>query len=556
LPFVEKKGNSAQKHGSEHILALPFIEKPLIGILPTPRRRCESVPDQKNLLSPAMTMYFENCNTAPLSPYTAALDRNRVQHLYRRVGFGASVQTVDQAVGQTAGQLVDSLIDQALNLPPIPAPEWALWNRDNYPSDNDLARPLIRTHIDTLAQEYTRGLLTGNLRDRLSFFWSNHFVTELDFYDSPAFLYEYVNCLQRNALGNFKTFVSEIGLTNAMLFYLDGAFNNGRNPNENYARELFELFTLGEGNGYTEEDVVETSRALSGYTERGEVRWTPVTFDETAFDPGPKTILGQTGNWGYDDVIDILFRERPQEIARFICQKLYEFFVHPDSNDASGNARAIISGMADTFLSNDFELAPVLSELFKSQHFFDDNAIGVIIKSPFDLFLNLINESGFTYSDTSLSFTRESGRLLGQELFDPIDVAGWQRNRSWINTNFMIGRWLTSEVLIQGFFQENPEQFRTLAMEAVGSANSNTSNPETVVRALVDKFLPKGLLTPQEFENALSVFKIEDVPGNYYGPDYVEGGLSLWMLAVSMEVPQQVFLLLLHLARQPEFQLK
>ncbi len=501
-------------------------------------------------------MYFENCNTAPLTPYTAPLDRNQVQHLYRRVGFGASVQTVDQAVGQTASQLVDSLIDQALNLPPIPAPEWALWNRDNYPSDNDLARPLIRAHIDTLALEYTRGLLTGNLRDRLSFFWSNHFVTELDVYDSPAFLYEYVNCLQRNALGNFKTFVSEIGLTNAMLFYLDGAFNNGRNPNENYARELFELFTLGEGNGYTEEDVIETSRALSGYTERGEVRWTPVTFDATAFDPGPKTILGQTGNWGYDDVIDILFRERPQEIAGFICQKLYEFFVHPDSNDASGNAQSIISGMAATFLANDFELVPVLSELFKSQHFFDDNAIGVIIKSPFDLFLNLINESGFAYSDTNLSFTRESGRLLGQELFDPIDVAGWQRNRSWINTNFMIGRWLTSEVLIQGFFQENPEQFRTLAMAAVGPANSKTSNPETVVRALVDKFLPKGLLTAQEFENALSVFKIEDVPGNYYGPDYVEGGLSLWMLAVSMEVPQQVFLLLLHLARQPEFQLK
>jgi hypothetical protein len=93
-------------------------------------------------------------------------------------------------------------------------------------------------------------------------------------------------------------------------------------------------------------------------------------------------------------------------------------------------------------------------------------------------------------------------------------------------------------------------------MEVVGAANSNTSNPETVVRALIDKFLPKGLLTDQEFENAMSVFKIEDVPGNYYGPDYVDGGLGLWMLAVSMEVPQQVFLLLLHLARQPEFQLK
>jgi uncharacterized protein (DUF1800 family) len=504
-----------------------------------------------------MTMeYFVNCNTAPLAPLTAPLDRSRLQHLYRRAGFGASVQLTDQLTGQSVNQVVDALINASLSLPPIPAPEWAIWNQDNYPSDDDQRRSIIRSQIDTLALDYIRGMQVNTLRDRLSFFWSNHFVTELDVYESPAFLYEYVNCLQRNSLGNFKTFVSEIGLTNAMLYYLDGAFNNGRNPNENYARELFELFTLGEGNGYTEEDVIEASKALSGYTERGEVRWTPVLFDETAFDAGPKTLFGQTGNWGYDDVIDILFEERPSEIARFICQKLYAFFVHPDSSDSEGNAQSIISGMAQTFISNDFELAPVLSELFKSQHFYDENAIGVIIKSPYDIYLNFINETGFTVSDTNLAFARESSRLLGQELFDPIDVAGWQRNRSWINTNFMIGRWLTTEVLIQGYFQENPEQFRTLAMEAVGSANSNTSNPETVVTALVNTFLPKGLLTPQEFENAMSVFKIEDVPGNYYGPDYVAGGLSLWMLAVSMEVPQQVFLLLLHLARQPEFQLK
>ena len=302
--------------------------------------------------------------------------------------------------------------------------------------------------------------------------------------------------------------------------------------------------------------MVETARALSGYTERGEVRWTPVTFDPTTFDAGTKTILGQTGNWGYDDVIDILFQERAVELSRFICQKLYEFFVHPDSDDDQGNAQTIIAGMASTFQANNFEIAPVLSQLFKSQHFFDDNAIGVIIKSPFDLFLNFINESGFGFTDTTLSFAIESSRLLGQELFDPFDVAGWQRDRTWINTNFIIGRWLTSEVLIQGFFQENQEQFRTLALQAVGPADSNTSNPETVVRALVDKFLPKGLLTPQEFENALSVFKIEDVPENYYGSDYIPGGLGYWMLAVSMEVPQQVFLLLMHLARQPEFQLK
>jgi uncharacterized protein (DUF1800 family) len=378
----------------------------------------------------------------------------------------------------------------------------------------------------------------------------------LDIYNCSSFLYYYTNCLQRNAIGNFKTFVSEIGLTNAMLFYLDGAYNNGDNPNENYARELYELFSLGEANGYTEQDIIETARALSGYVERGEIGCTPVAFDPTAFDAGSKTILGQTGNWGYNDVINILFQQRPNEIARFICKKLYEFFVHPDSDDEDGNAQLIISGLAGTFISNNFEIAPVLSQLFKSQHFFDDEAIGVIIKSPYDLYLNLIRETGFAYDNSTLLNVVDASGLLGQDLFDPVDVAGWQRDRTWINTNFIIGRWLTVEVFLQAFYQNNAEQFRTLAMDAVGPSDSNTSNPETVVTALVSKFLPKGLLTQQDFDNAMSVFKIEDVPENYYGADYIPGGLGLWMLAVSPEVPQQVFLLLMHLSRQPEFQLK
>lgn len=500
--------------------------------------------------------YFVNCNTSTLAPYTTPLDKQRAAHLYRRLGFSASVQTIDQAVGQNAPTLVSSLINEAINMPPTPAPAWADWNNSNYPADDDLARQVRRTQSEEWRISYTDGLLNNNLRERLSFFWSNHFVTELDVYDCNSFLYYYTNCLQRNAIGNFKTFVSEIGLTSAMLYYLDGVYNNGNNPNENYARELYELFTLGDGNGYTEEDIIETAKALTGYVERGEIGCEAVTFNPERFDAGPKTILGQTGNWGYDDVIDILFQERPTQIATFICRKLYEFFVHPDSKDDAGNAETIITGMANTFIGSNFEIAPVLEQLFSSQHFFDDEAIGVIIKSPFDIYLNLLNETGFAYDNGTLLNVVDTSRLLGQELFDPFDVAGWQRDRQWINTNFMIGRWLSSEVFFEMFYQNNPQQFRTLAMDAVGAADSNTSNPETVVSAIVDKITPKGLLTPQDFENAMSVFKIEDVPENYYGADYVAGGLGLWMLSVSPEVPSQVFLLLMHLSRQPEFQLK
>ena len=500
--------------------------------------------------------YFINCNTSPLSPYAGTLNQQQVQHLYRRLGFSASVQTINAGTVPTAGALVDTLINQAINTAELPAPTWANWNNSNYPADDDAAGQLRRAQQDEWELAYANSLLNNNLRDRLSFFWSNHFVTELDVYDCNAFLYEYTNCLQRNAIGNLRTFVSEIGLTNAMLYYLDGVYNNGNNPNENYGRELYELFSLGDGNGYTEEDIIETAKALTGYVERGELGCEAVLFDPTLHDAGPKTIFGQTGNWGYDDVINILFTERPNEIAEFICRKLYEFFVHPDSRDDAGNAQTIISGMAATFVGANFEIAPVLSQLFKSEHFFDDDAIGVIIKSPYDMYFNLVKETGFSYSDTTVASLVNYSGLLSQRLFDPVDVAGWQRDRSWINTNFMIGRWLTLESIIDDFFQNDPEQFRNFALDLIGPANSNTSNPEIVVRAIVDKITPKGLLTDADFEIAMAAFKIEDVPENYYSPDYIPGGLSLWGISFSAEAPSQVYLLIRHLSRQPEFQLK
>ncbi len=495
--------------------------------------------------------YFVNCNTSTLAPYTTPLDRSRAAHLYRRLGFSGSIQTIDQAVGQTAGALVDTLVNQALNMAPTSIPTWADWNNSNYPADDDAARQLRRAQLDEWRLSYANDMLANNLRERLSFFWSNHFVTEIDVYNCTSFLYYYINCLQRNAIGNFKTFVSEIGLTSAMLYYLDGVYNNGDNPNENYGRELYELFTLGEGNAYTEQDIIETARALSGYVERGEIGCEPVAFDATKHDVGSKTILGQTGNWGYDDVIDILFQQRSNEIAEFICRKLYEFFVHPDSKDDLGNAQTIISGMATTFVSNNFEIAPVLSQLFKSQHFFDDEAIGVIIKSPFDFYFNFLKESGFTYNDTNVSEMINYSRLLTQNLFDPIDVAGWQRDRSWINTNFIIGRWLTIESMIENFYQADNEQFRLFALAITGNDGLTSNNPDVIARPIVDFVLPKGLLTEPDYEKAFAIFR-SDVDNTYY-----EGGTTpSWTLAIWPQAPFQVYLLLQYLAREPEFQLK
>ena len=274
-------------------------------------------------------------------------------------------------------------------------------------------------------------------------------------------------------------------------------------------------------------------------------------FDATKFDTGSKTIFGRTGNWGYDDVIDILFEERPNEIATFICKKLYEFFVHPDSEDQAGNAQAIIQGMASSFVANNFEIAPVLSQLFKSQHFYDNEAIGVIIKSPFDFYLNLIKETGFSHDDTTISTVINYSGMLSQELFEPIDVAGWQRDRSWINTNFIIGRWLTIESILENFYQNNNEQFRDFALALTGNDGLTSTNPDVIARPIIDFLLPKGLLNEMEYGFAFTAFR-GDVEDTYY-----EGGATpSWTLAIWPQAAYQVYLLLQYIARQPEFQLK
>ncbi|MRI00775.1 DUF1800 family protein [Kriegella sp. EG-1] len=493
--------------------------------------------------------YFINCNTSGLNAYAIPLDKNKAEHLYRRLGFSASVDTINAAIGQTATAIVDNLVNEAANSNPIAPPAWADWNNSNYPEDDQARNALKNSQVEELSLAYTKSLITNNLADRMSFFWSNHFVTQLSVYNCNSFLYHYVNCLQRNALGNFKTFVSEIGLTSAMLYYLDGVYNNGNNPNENYGRELYELFTLGEGNNYTEQDIIETAKALTGYVERGELGCEAVTFDPEKHDAGSKTIFGQTGNWDYDDVIDILFEQRPNEIGWFICKKLYEFFVHPDSQDEAGNAETIIQGLSATFIANNFEIAPVLAQLLKSEHFFDDDAVGVIIKSPYDLYLNFINETNFSYDDDSLNSLMSASTLLSQELFDPFDVAGWQRNRSWINTNFMIGRWLTFEMFIQNFWQSNQEQFRTFGIAATGPNGATTNDPDEVARAIIDKITPKGLLTETpDYSAAFDVFR------EPYESDMVYQNGSWSMMLQNAD--SQVYLLLLHIVRQPEFQLK
>ncbi|MCB0755931.1 MAG: DUF1800 domain-containing protein [Flavobacteriales bacterium] len=476
------------------------------------------------------------CDLDGIAAYTPSQakpwNEERVKHLYRRLGFGADLATQQAALGMDPLVLVDSLVDAAVNLPPTTTPAWGNWDVSDY-SNIGVEGP--NQVLEWYAQ-FVNDMLDNGLRDKLTLFWSNHFVTELDVYQCPSYMFQYYNMLQTHALGNFKDFVHAVGISNAMIVYLNSYENTSISPNENYARELYELFTLGENNGYTQNDIVETAKALTGYNGFTEI-CAPITFNSAFHSNDNKTIFGQTGNWGYDDVIDILFTEREGIVANFICTKLYKYFVSPVVD------QSIVDALALTFLMNNYEIAPVLRQLFKSEHFFDEDVIGVKIKSPMEMMVGFIKEGGFAYDETVINGTQYYGGLLGQQLFNPTDVAGWQGNHEWINTSTITGRWLIIDYFCQYSYTLSSEQFRTFATDLVGGP---TTNADLVAQKIIDHFLPRGLETQAEYDQAIAVFK-DVYPSNYYT-------LGLWNTSVEF-MPYQALLLLLHISHLPEFQL-
>ncbi len=482
-----------------------------------------------------------SCNTATLDAFVPSAENpwniDKVKHIFKRLDFGTSQMNLDDALNSTPGDFIDSLIDNALVQDNLPTPPWANWDFDDYTDYETQNNEFIVNYRLAIGNS----LYTDGFKARLAFFWSNHFVTELESYFYAPYLFQYYDLMQTHSLGNFKDFVREIGINNTMLIYLNGFQNTENSPNENYARELYELFTLGEGNGYTQEDITETARALTGYNH-WETTGAQIYFDASTHDDGIKTIFGQEGAWGYDDVINILFEQRGEQIANTIITKLYQFFVSPAIDDVI--IANIIDPLSQVFIDNNFDLAPVLRQLLKSEHFFDDRARGVIIKSPLDLIIGLVKDSGFFYNDEIVDAFLYYAGLMGQEILDPPDVSGWQRDETWINSSTLTGRWQLLDLYINYLFgQELQYTFVDLARELT----NDSIDPAFIARTLVDYFVPKNLYTEMDYETATVVFKA-DVPQNYYDD-------MTWNLSWS-SAPDQVALLLRHIFRIPEFQLK
>ena len=481
------------------------------------------------------------CNTSLLDVYTPSGENpwtsQKIKHLYRRMAYGVNLAGIDAALPLTPSALIDTIVDAAVSLDPTPAPPWGYFSISDF-TDFDTENP---NYIEQWYLQTANDTIEQSLRAKLTMFWMNHFVTELESYTYAPYMFQYYNLMQTHALGNFKEFVRAVGVNSTMLVYLNGFENTSNNPNENYARELFELFTLGENNNYTQQDILEASRALTGYNHWDDPG-AQIYFDQSTWDEGPKTIFGSEEFYTYDELIDTLFELRETEIAQFICTKLYKYFVSHEYDAIT--QEDIINPLAQTLIDVNFEMAPMLRQLFKSQHFFDERAFGVVIKSPYDVVFNYINEGNFFYDDGVLQGLIYYTGIIGQEIYNPPDVSGWQRDQDWINTATLSGRWQIMELFNGYLFDlELQAQFIDLAIEL----SSDSNDPYVITKAVVDFFNSKELFTQEDYQTATSVLKWE-IPQNYYDD-------GIWSLNYPT-APYQVFLLLNHMTKLPEFQLK
>jgi len=373
-------------------------------------------------------------------------------------------------------------------------------------------------------------MVTHPYIEKLTLFWHNHFATEIAVYRHRYFGYAYYLLLRSQSQGNFKDLVRQVGLSGAMLDYLDGRENVAGNPNENYARELLELFTMGiaapDGStNYTETDIAELARALTGWNVR--MGRNPVEqpfFDANRHDATDKAFLGApaapyrydaspTGNELATDVIEIIFAQRGASIAHFICRKLYAYFVFSVPNEV------FVGHLAQVMLDNDFELRPVLEALLSSTHFYDGLFHGAQVKSPAELVAGLVSELNYAEADIQPGRLFKRSREFGLEVFRPPDVAGWDGLNppsssglpgytTWydVTRRSEIARGRLRE-FISGF---NGNVFDPLALANVVSADP--TDPFRLALDLAQHFIPIPLATASIFEQDDDLAGSADIP--------------------------------------------
>jgi uncharacterized protein (DUF1800 family) len=397
----------------------------------------------------------------------AHMTPEEARHLLVRTGFAPSAAEVAALTGQDAMQSVDALIAAARRAQPLHAlPAEALSApglrevQQMSREERQMARrEQIREGV-AIKEWWMREMLETRtpLAERMTLFWHGHFATSQQKVVRADAMWRQHLLLRTQALGSFRELLHGIARDPAMLVWLDGARNRKEAPNENFAREVMELFTLGEasaGGGYTEQDIREAARAFTGWSvERDEFSF---RFRPALHDTGSKTVLGRSGNFAGDQVLDILL-EQPQA-ARFITAKLWREFVSPTPDPRE------VDRIAQRFRAADYDIGVAVRELLLSDAFWDAASRNALVKSPVELVVGAVRELGIDPRDTRPLVLKCA--QLGQNLLVPPNVKGWPGYTDWINASTLIERRRFADQLVS-YVPGDPQRmaaFRQAALE-------------------------------------------------------------------------------------------
>ena len=387
----------------------------------------------------------------------------RAQHLLNRAGFGGTPSQVRALANMGLEPAVNYIIDaDEVETEPIEADRFdadimrpptrqqrlefraARENGDEatlerYRRERQRRQGADRRQIAELQRWWLKRMIETPrpLQEKMTLFWHGHFATGYRTIEDSYHMFQQNQLFRYHALGNFRRLTHAIIRDPAMIRYLDNNLNRKQSPNENLARELMELFTLGEGNDYTETDIKQGARALTGYTYVDDqfIRHGSPHY-QRLHDDSVKHILGKIGNWDGDDFVDIILSR--DVCSEFICWKLYRFFVNDMPGEPTQAGQEFVLELAKLFRSKDFDLKPILRTIFESRHFYEPDNVCSQIKSPVQLVVQAIRS--LRTPPRSLRALLSATDLMGQNILYPPSVKGWEGGRSWINTATMFVR--------------------------------------------------------------------------------------------------------------------
>jgi hypothetical protein len=475
-----------------------------------------------------------NKQSLSLKAFSGELSFSAARHLLTRCTFGAKKAEIDLLAGKPVSFAVNLLLQKGAEPEPpvgydakdLEVPLGQTWVNSVHNSD-------YSTYRMRSLRSWWLGLMMGqnsSLVEKMTLFWHNHLVTEAEVVNHPGFMYLYNHLLRKYALGNIKELVSEMVVNPAMLIYLNGNENKASAPNENFARELFELFSIGKGpqiadgnyTNYTETDIREAAKVLTGWkTSRSK---STVTFDPARHDKTQKTFTEAFGNATirngdeneYKQLVEIIFNQK--ETARNIARKIYRWFVYYQIDETI--EQQIIEPLATTLFDNGYEIAPMLAQLLSSEHFFDSGFRGSQIKNPLDFTLGVYRVCEISLSQQEITNYKHwneifySCRNMEMALNTPPDVAGWPQYykapsyyRLWVNSSTIPMRTSFTDKLCGSGFKV--EDFKYAVDPFLVASNiSDPGNVSILIHELSQLLLPVPLSEAQ-----LEQLRQELIPG-------------------------------------------